>query len=143
MHLLTEQITHVKTLFLIALLPLFAIAQPREHLNFDADWKFQLGKAADPAKDFNYRTVGIFVKSGKGKGTAIATDFNNSHGRTLSLPPDWDVELPFEYSDDSDVMSHGYKPVGGHYPASSIGWYRKHFSIPTADSGHRVAIRLA
>jgi beta-galactosidase len=133
--------THVKTLFLLTFLPLFAAAQ-REHVNFDGDWKFHLGNAADPSRDFNYRTVGIFVKSGKATGTAIAPDFNDSSWRTLSLPHDWAVELPFEYSPDSQVMSHGYKPVGGHYPASSIGWYRKHFIIPTADSGHRFVIRF-
>ena len=146
------KLTHVKTLLFLALLPLFSSAQnvptrssnvgPREHIDFDADWKFHLGNAADPAKDFNYRTVGIFAKSGKAVGTAIAVDFNDSSWRTLSLPHDWAVELPFEYSDDSDVMAHGYKPVGGHYPATSIGWYRKHFTIPAADSGHRFAIRF-
>ena len=143
--------THVKTLLLLAFLPLFvaqnAFSQqtpvwPRSHLNFDAGWKFHLGNAADPAKDFNYRTVGIFVKSGKAAGTAIATDFNDSSWRTLSLPHDWAVELPFEYSPDSDVMSHGYKPVGGHYPATSVGWYRKHFTIPVVDSGRRFVIRF-
>lgn len=132
----------MKTLLFLALLPLFAIAQPREHLNFDAGWKFHLGNAADPAKDFNYRTVGIFVKSGKTRGTALAIDFDDSNWRTLSLPHDWAVELPFEYSPDSDVMAHGYKPVGGHYPATSIGWYRKHFTIPIADSGRRFVIRF-
>jgi beta-galactosidase len=132
---------HVKTFFLLALLPLFAAAQ-RDHINFDANWRFHLGDAADPSKDFNYRTVGIFVKSGKAAGTAIAPDFNDSTWRTLSLPHDWAVELPFEYSGDPDVMSHGYKPVGGHYPATSIGWYRKHFTVSAADSGHRFVIRF-
>ena len=133
---------YVKTLFFLALLPLLASAQPREHRDFDAHWKFHLGDAADPAKDFNYRTVGIFVKSGKAKGTPIAIDFDDSNWRTLSLPHDWAVELPFEYSPDSDVMAHGYKPVGGHYPATSVGWYRKHFIIPVTDSGHRFVIRF-
>lgn len=133
--------THVKTLLFLAFLPVFAVAQ-RSHINFDADWKFHLGNAADPSKDFNYRTVGIFVKSGKAKGTALAIDFNDSGWRTLSLPHDWAVELPFEYSPDSDVMAHGYKPVGGHYPETSIGWYRKHFTVPATDSGHRFVIRF-
>lgn len=115
---------------------------PRRHINFDAGWKFHLGNAADPAKDFNYTTIPIFVKSGKAEGTAIAPDFDDKDWRTLSLPHDWAVELPFEYSPDPNVMSHGYKPVGGRYPATSIGWYRKHFIIPTADSGHRFVIRF-
>ena len=139
--------SQVKTLLLLAFLPLLAAAQqqpaqPRSHINFDADWKFHLGNAADPAKDFNYRTVGIFVKSGKSAGTALAPDFDDKEWHTLSLPHDWAVALPFTYSSDSDVMSHGYKPVGGHYPETSIGWYRKHFTVPVTDSGRRFVIRF-
>jgi beta-galactosidase len=121
-------------------LPLFALAQ--RHQSFDAGWKFHLGDAADPAKDFNYRTASVFIKTGRAGGTAIAPDFNDSSWRTLSLPHDWVVELPFANSPDSLVMAHGYKPVGGHYPATSIGWYRKHFTIASADSGHRFVIRF-
>jgi beta-galactosidase len=146
------KMTHVKTLFFLAVLPLFAVAQPRqhtqpdtqprEHLNFDKDWKFHLGDASDPAKDFNFRAVPIFVKTGGAKGTAIAPDFNDSSWRDLSLPHDWAVELPFENSADPNVMSHGYKPVGGLYPATSVGWYRKHFTVSAADSGRRFVVRF-
>jgi beta-galactosidase len=127
-------------LFSVFLLPLFVIAQ--RHQNFDAGWKFHLGDAADPAKDFNYRTAQIFVKTGRANGTAIAPEFDDRNWRTLSLPHDWAVELPFTNSPDSAVMSHGYKPVGGHYPATSVGWYRKHFTIAPTDSGHRFVIRF-
>ncbi|HEY4337072.1 MAG TPA: beta-galactosidase GalA, partial [Puia sp.] len=127
-------------LALIAFLPLFALAQ--RHQSFDAGWKFHLGDAADPAKDFNYRTASVFIKTGKAGGTAIAPDFDDNSWRSLSLPHDWVVELPFANSPDSLVMAHGYKPVGGHYPATSIGWYRKHFTIASADSGHRFIIRF-
>jgi len=50
--------------------------------------------------------------------------------------------LPFANSPDSDVMSHGYKPVGGLFPRTSIGWYRKHFALTGADSGRRWLIRF-
>jgi len=127
-------------LFGILLIPFFASAQ--RHQSFDAGWKFHLGDAADPSKDFNYRTASVFIKSGRAGGTAIAPDFDDRSWRTLSLPHDWAVELPFANSPDSLVMSHGYKPVGGHYPATSIGWYRKHFTIPPTDSGRRFVIRF-
>ena len=52
------------------------------------------------------------------------------------------VELPFTYSTSDDVESHGYKPVGGLFPETSIGWYRKHFTIPLSDSGHRFQIQF-
>src|ERR1700761_2247496 len=130
----------MRTLLLFVFLPLFALSQ--RHQNFDTGWKFHLGDAADPAKDFNYRTAQIFVKTGRANGTAIAPDFDDQNWRTLSLPHDWAVELPFANSPDSAVMSHGYKPVGGHYPTTSVGWYRKHFTIAPTDSGHRFVIHF-
>lgn len=114
----------------------------RKHINFDDDWKFCLGHGADPAKDFNYRTANIFSKSGKAEGTAIETKFKDSAWRTVQLPHDWAVELPFENSPNADVMAHGYKPVGGNWPQNSIGWYRKHFTISHTDSGRRFEIQF-
>jgi len=127
----------------LALLPGSLRAQAsREHLNFDEGWRFHPGHAADPAKDFNFTTRTIFSKSGRAAGTAIAPDFNDSSWRKLQLPHDWAVELPFVNSSDFEVMSHGYKPVGGLYPQNSIGWYRKHFSIARSDSGQRFVIQF-
>ena len=40
------------------------------------------------------------------------------------------------------MESHGYKPVGGLFPETSIGWYRKHFNIARADSGKRFQIQF-
>ncbi|HSC38639.1 MAG TPA: beta galactosidase jelly roll domain-containing protein, partial [Chitinophagaceae bacterium] len=117
-------------------------SSPRKQLRLDEDWKFSLGHAADPAKDFNFKTAVIFSKSGKAEGTAIDTRFNDSAWRTVQLPHDWAVELPFENSGNADVMSHGYKPVGGAWPQNSIGWYRKHFTPARADSGQRFEIQF-
>jgi beta-galactosidase len=114
----------------------------RQHRSLDDGWRFHLGNAADPAKDFNYSTVTIFSKSGKSEGTAIAPNFDDRGWREVSVPHDWAVELPFENSPDFDVMSHGYKPVGGHYPATSIGWYRKRFMVSPADSGQRMVLQF-
>jgi beta-galactosidase len=119
-----------------------AFGQVREKMNMDEDWKFHLGNAADPGKDFNYSLVPIFVKSGGAAHTAIDVRFNDSTWRTLTLPHDWAVELPFENSSDPEVMSHGYKPVGGLYPDNSVGWYRKHFSVARSDSGQRFVIQF-
>ena len=114
----------------------------RKHLNFDNDWKFNFGNAADPDKDFNYGITAIFSKSGKTDKTALDIKFNDADWRTLNLPHDWAVELPFENSPSFDVESHGYKPVGGLYPETSIGWYRKHFSADKKDSGQRFQIQF-
>ncbi len=119
-----------------------ADAQVRSKINFDDNWKFAFGNAHDPAKDYNYSIVTIFSKSGAAKNTAIDPKFDDSTWRKLSLPHDWAVELPFIYSDSFDVQSHGYKPVGGHYPETSIGWYRKHFNVTKTDSGQRFQIQF-
>lgn len=118
------------------------VAQPRQHINFDNDWKFAFGNAANPEKDFNYSIRTIFSKSGAAPGTAIETRFKDSSWRTLDLPHDWAVELPFSYVDNFDVESHGYKPVGGLFPATSIGWYRKHFTVAKTDSGQRFQLQF-
>ena len=127
--------------FLFLLASCIATAQ-RKQINFDEDWKFHFGHAADPTKDFNYGITAIFAKSGKTDNTALAIDFNDSGWRQLQLPHDWAVELPFTYSKNFDVQSHGYKPVGGLFPETSIGWYRKHFTVSRADSGQRFQLQF-
>ncbi len=114
----------------------------KRHLNFDEDWKFHPGSASDPLKDFNYSIVNIFSKTGKAEGTAIANKFNDTDWRTLNVPHDWVVELPFANSPNSDVVAHGFKPVGGLFPETSIGWYRKHFSVEKKDSGQHFQIQF-
>jgi beta-galactosidase len=109
---------------------------------FDKDWKFLLGNAADPAKDFGFRIANIYSKSGNAQNTAIDPDFRDEDWSTIQLPHDWAVELPFVNSSNFDVQSHGYKPVGGLYPETSIGWYRKHFSVNSADKGKRFSVRF-
>src|ERR1035438_9106414 len=114
----------------------------RKQINIDDNWKFHFGNAADPLKDFNYSIANIFSKSGGTWGTAIEPRFNDSAWRTLNLPHDWVVELPFANVNDENVESHGFKPLGGLFPETSIGWYRKHFSIARADSGSRFQIQF-
>jgi beta-galactosidase len=127
--------------FVLSVLCIAAVGQ-RRHINFDDNWKFHLGSASDPAKDFNYSISTIFSKTGAATGTAIDPKFNDSGWRQLQLPHDWAVELPFTNSSNFDVMAHGYKPVGGLYPETSIGWYRKRFNIAKSDSGHRFQLQF-
>ncbi|MFL5807959.1 MAG: beta-galactosidase GalA [Flavisolibacter sp.] len=109
---------------------------------FDDDWKFHFGHAADPTKDFNYGVSTIFSKSGAARGTAIDPRFDDKSWRSLNLPHDWAVEVPFVNVKSFDVMAHGYRAVGGLFPETSIGWYRKHFSIARQDSGRRYELQF-
>lgn len=130
------------TFFAAAILLCICSFAQRKQINIDNNWKFAFGHAANPEKDFNYSIKTIFSKSGGAAGTAIDARFNDSSWRTLNLPHDWAVELPFAYVDNFDVESHGYKPVGGLFPATSIGWYRKHFTVAKADSGRRFQLQF-
>lgn len=129
---------------LIALITANSFSQSvnRRKINFDADWKFHFGSASDPKKDFNYSIAVIFKKTGEAVGTAIDPRFKDNDWRSLNLPHDWAVELPFVNSPNFDVMSHGYKPVGGLFPETSIGWYRKHFKVSKSDSGQQFQIQF-
>ena len=122
-------------------LSLAAYAQ-RQRIDFDNDWKFHFGHAANAEKDFNYTIANIFSKSGAAGSTAINPRFDDSKWKTLNLPHDWAVDLPFVNVDNFDVMAHGYKPVGGLFPETSIGWYRKHFLVAKEDSGQHIQLQF-
>ena len=113
---------------------------PRERLLMDFGWRFAFGHAFDPKKDFNHAT-GYFsyvAKSGYGDGPA-SKNFDDRAWRILDLPHDWAVELPF---DPNASYSHGFKTVGRNFPETSIGWYRRTFSIPESDLGKRISIEF-
>jgi len=112
---------------------------PREHLLFDFGWKFFQGHASDPLRDLGFGMgQGDFAKSGE---LWFSTQkFDDSKWRTLNLPHDWAVELPFV--NDEEQNSHGYKPLGRRYPESSIGWYRRTFDIPKEDERRRITVEF-
>jgi len=114
----------------------------RKHINLDEGWTFSFGHAANAAKDFNYSIATIFSKSGAAPLTCIDPKYNDSSWRKLNVPHDWAVELPFVNVDNFDVQSHGYKPVGGLFPETSIGWYRKKFTVNKIDSNQRFQLQF-
>ena len=116
-----------------------AAVAPREHLLFDFGWKFLFGNGDDPARDLNFGfSQSDFAKTGDFD--FAKAKFDDSKWRTLNLPHDWAVELPF--IDDSEQESHGFKPLGRRYPLTSVGWYRREFEIPASDQGRRVWVEF-
>lgn len=108
---------------------------PREQLLFDFGWKFTFGHGNDPSRDLGFGFgQGDFAKTGDFKFSKAG--FDDSQWRTLNLPHDWAVELPFVR--DEEQKSHGYKPLGRRYPETSVGWYRREFEIPESDLGRRI-----
>jgi beta-galactosidase len=114
----------------------------RENLNFDKGWKFHLGHATEPLQDFNYGISRLYAKTGEAFGTCIDSKFKDSEWDNITLPHDWAVALPFINSPNDEVMSHGYKAIGGLFPQNSIGWYRKNFEINRTDSSKRFVLRF-
>jgi beta-galactosidase len=101
-------------------------ASPREKLLLDFNWKFHLGDDWPDALHLD--------KAGASSGPA-AEKFNDDAWRTLNLPHDWAIELPFDHSADT---GHGFKPVGPGFPKNSTGWYRRTFTLPATDTGKRI-----
>jgi len=107
-------------------LNLRAADSPREHLSLDSNWKFHLGDDWPSALHLD--------KAGASSGPA-AEKFNDAAWRTVDLPHDWAIELPFDSSSDKN---HGFKPVGPGFPKNSLGWYRRTLELPVEDSGKRL-----
>jgi beta-galactosidase len=112
---------------------------PREHLLFDFNWRFFQGHGCDPARDLGFGNgQGDFAKTGDF--TFSRPKFDDSKWRTLNLPHDWAVELPFV--NDNSLESHGFKPLGRKYPETSVGWYRRTFDVPRSDEGRRIFVEF-
>lgn len=79
-------------------------ASPRQVIPFDTGWRFHLGD--EPA--------------------AKEPRFDDASWRTLDVPHDWSIELPFNPPPDGEG--------NGGYFSHGIAWYRKSFSLP-APSG--------
>ncbi len=106
----------------------------------DFGWRFAFGHATDPSRDFGHATgqFSYFAKAGYGAG-ASAPEFDDRGWRALDLPHDWAVEVPF---DPRGSGSHGFKAVGPNFPETSVGWYRKAFTIPASDLGRRIRVEF-
>ena len=116
-----------------------AAIAPRERLLFDFGWKFQFGHGTEPARDLGFGYgQGDFAKTGEFE--FAKAKFDDSKWRTLNLPHDWAVELPFVR--DEALNSHGFKPLGRRYPETSVGWYRREFDIPASDAGRRITVEF-
>jgi len=118
-----------------------ASASPRERLLLDFGWRFHFGHAVDASKDFGFGggRSRAFQKTGNFLPVA-ALAFDDSDWKTLNLPHDWAISLPFK--NDPALSSKGFYPIGRSYPENSVGWYRRIFEIPKTDKGKRISIEF-
>ena len=114
----------------------------RETIRLDKGWKFAMGHASNPQKDFgcgteyfNYLTKANSIHN---EGP-YSQKFDDSGWQEVQIPHDWVSTLP--YAKEAS-HSHGYKTVGYKYPETSVGWYRKTFKIGNEDLGKRLMLRF-
>lgn len=114
----------------------------RETIRLDEGWKFALGHAADPQKDFgcgteyfNYLTKANSIHN---EGP-YSPKFDDKDWQAVRVPHDWVTTLP--YASEAS-HSHGYKTVGYKYPETSVGWYRKMINIPSEDLGKHISLQF-
>ena len=94
----------------LVLSALSGMAQVREAIGFNADWRFHLGDDS----------------AAKGK------SYDDSKWRRLSLPHDWSIESDF-------IKEAAATNQGGSLPGG-IGWYRKTFVLPASAKNKEVRI---
>ncbi|MEG8025371.1 glycoside hydrolase family 2 TIM barrel-domain containing protein [Sphingomonas aurantiaca] len=122
---------------------------PREVVSLGTGWRFHLGHASDPAKDFGFgRSHDTYAKSGD-VGTPVAEPkFDDATWDAVSLPHDWAVDLPFERfgpagsEADRTGAFQGFKPVGRMWPATSVGWYRRVVPLAKTDARRRLLLQF-
>ena len=88
----------------------FANARPGYTINFNRDWRFNLGDVTN----------------------GPAPDLDDSKWRALNLPHDWSIEGEF-----SEKNPAGFN--GGALPGGT-GWYRKTFMLPASANGKSVFV---
>lgn len=132
------------TVFLPAIILLHTYHQEAapsyQTIDFDRDWRFALGHASNPVKDFGFGKTGMgyLAKAGSGEGP-VNPGFGDGKWRLINLPHDWAIELPFDQNAEG---GHGFKAIGRDFPENSIGWYRKTFSIGRELIGKRISLHF-
>ena len=136
----------MKKIFLLTLCAALAVSMSaqnqRERISFDQNWQFAFGDASSPAKDFGCGTeyFNYFTKAASIHNEGPYTPkFDSSDWKYVDLPHDWVVDLP--YAPEAS-HSHGYKTVGYKYPETSVGWYRKTFTVPAEDYGKHIWLQF-
>lgn len=97
-------------LFYWLIISLVSAAQVRKAVDFNKEWSFYLGNDS----------------------LAYEENHDDSKWKKLNLPHDWSIESDF--IKDAPATNQGGSLPGG------IGWYRKTFFVPTADSNKIVTI---
>ena len=133
-------------LFLLGTAISLSAQSVRERILLDDGWLFAFGNASSPEKDFgcgteyfNYLTKAASIHNEGPYSPKFNPEKWGVDWKTVNLPHDWVVDLP--YAKEAS-HSHGYKTVGYKYPGTSVGWYRKTFTVPQEDLGKHLYLQF-
>lgn len=123
---------------------------PRERIDLARGWRFHLGHAQDPARDFGFGALQLaYAKAYSHAPDPASLLYDDSQWRPVQVPHDWGVELEFvapagldPTAKDDPRAAHGYKPLGREFPDTSVGWYRLALDIPASDLGRRLSLEF-
>ncbi|WP_374274653.1 beta-galactosidase GalA [Brevundimonas sp.] len=130
--------------------PEAAAASPRRRLRLSDGWRFALGHAQDPERDFGFgRDQRTYAKAGMRVAEAAEAEFDDAGWTEVRLPHDWAIDLPFTPSpapppegEEDPRAAHGFKPLGREYPDTSVGWYRLPLTLPADLAGKRLSLEF-
>ena len=125
-------------------------ASSSRRTRLDHDWRFALGHAQDPARDFDFGLdQATYAKAGRKVASAAAAGFDDSGWQSVRLPHDWAIDLPFVANpnpppagEDDPKAAHGFKPLGREHPETSVGWYRHTLDLPADLAGKRLSLEF-
>ncbi|WP_226015630.1 beta-galactosidase GalA [Novosphingobium sp. FKTRR1] len=120
-------------------------ASPRRTELLADGWRFHLGHAADPERDFGWGAwQRTYAKPGFDTTDAGKPDFDDSAWAQVTVPHDWASDLP--YAPPAQVpkgkedfsAAHGFRAIGRAFPQNSVGWYRRKLAVTAADKGRAI-----
>jgi beta-galactosidase len=122
----------------------------RERTRLSTGWRFHLGHAQSPDRDFGFGAhQTAFAKAAAKAPEPASPTYDDSLWAQVALPHDWAVELPFAQPPALDPLvkedpraAHGFKPVGREFPETSVGWYRMSLQVPASDLGRRLSLEF-
>jgi beta-galactosidase len=112
-------------------------AAPRERESLNENWRFQKGDPADAADSLSYAKLKpAMLEPGSATVPTVSCaqrGFDDGNWRNLDLPHDWGIEGPFDQNEPGETAK---------LPYAGVGWYRKHFTLPTSDEGRRIYLEV-
>ena len=114
-----------------------------KRIALDDHWKFHL-------ETENEAPFGTVSRKNQEADGFAARGFNATHWKSVTLPHDWAIALPYDVNAE---LRHGHRrstPIGleGQVPGevmtpvSTIGWYRRCFHVPAEWLGRRVLVEF-